>query len=348
MFACETVASCSARLARANGFDAMRHMLALAVVVLHAFTLSNGGSTGMPEWARILGSVIVPSFFVLSGYLVASSLSRAPTFVNFIGSRLLRIVPALIAVVAVTALLLGPLLTRLSLRDYAVHPGVPLYLSNVVGQLQFHLPGVFEDNPRAGVVNGSLWTIPLEFTCYALLGALALLARRHMTILLIALSLLLAAPTTPFLGLLLAWLPAKTLVLAFVCGALMLRLGSSIPMHPVAGALGLVFAVLLMPHAATLAMPLLAYGMIWLSLRQLPLWKMRADYSYGFYLTAYPLQQIFIAVAPQAPWWGNLLFAVPMALIAAGLLWHGVEYPILSRKHEILSHLRLPMPIMAR
>ncbi len=264
--------------------------------------------------------------------------------------RLLRIMPALIVVVLATALLLGPLLTTLSVREYFSRPDVSLYLHNLLGQPHFQLPGVFESNPRAGVVNGSIWTIPLEATCYGLLAFLALAGRQRIFILLlVALALLLAFPRAPFLGLLLTWLPAKGLVLAFVSGALLFGLRRHVPLHPLAGLAALVLAmVMLASQAVAPAMPLLAYAMIWLSMRRAPAWLTRADYSYGFYLAAYPLQQAFILFVPQAPWWGNLLFAVPMALAVAALLWHGVENPILSRKHEIVAGLRGALPALAR
>ncbi len=349
MFAYETIAARSARLPHANGFGAMRHLLALGIVIVHGFILATGHHAAMPALARLLADPILPAFFAISGYLVAGSLARVASVPEFLALRLLRIMPALVIVVMATVLLLGPLLTTLPVKQYFSRPEIPLYLYNILGQLYFQLPGLFESNPRAGVVNGSLWTIPLEATCYGLLAVLVLVGRqRLLTLLLAALALLLVFPNMPFLGLLVTWLPGKWLVLAFVCGALLFRLRAHVPLHPLAGLTALVLAMLVMRHSTALAMPLLAYGVVWLSLHRVPAGLTRIDYSYGFYLTAYPLQQTFISLAPQAPWWGNLLFAVPAGLTAAALLWHGVENPILSRKHEIVTHLRGFVPVLAR
>jgi len=349
MFAYETIAARSTRLPHANGFGAMRHFLALGIVIVHGFILATGNHAALPGFARALADPILPAFFAISGYLVAGSLARVGSIPEFLALRLLRIVPALVIVVMATALLLGPLLTTLPVKQYFSQPEVSLYLYNILGQSHFQLPGLFEANPRAGVVNGSLWTIPLEATCYGLLAVLALAGRqRILTFLLAALALLLVFPNAPFLGLLLTWLPAKWLVLAFACGALLFRLRAHVPLHPLAGLMALILAMLTMRHATALAMPLLAYGVVWLSLRRVPVGLTRSDYSYGFYLTAYPLQQTFISLAPQAPWWGNLLFAVPVALTGAALLWHWVENPILSRKHEIVTRLRVLVPAPAR
>lgn len=346
MFAYETICGRSARLGRANGFDMMRHLLALGIVIAHGFVLATGDPAAMPGFARAFADLILPGFFALSGFLVAGSLARSASLPEFLTLRLLRIIPALAAVLLATALLLGPLLTALPLREYLRDPGLPLYLYS---QPNFALPGLFEANPRAGIVNGSLWTIPLELTCYAMLGLLALVANRHaLTLLLAALALLLAFPQMPFVGLVLAWLPAKPLVLAFVCGALLFRLRVHVVLHPVAGLAALALVLAVMPHSVSLAMPALAYAVIWLSLRRVPAFLTRADYSYGFYLTAYPLQQAVIAFLPQGPWWSHLLLAAPLALAAAALLWHGIEHPLLSRRHEIVARLRGLSPAVAR
>lgn len=349
MFFRETIADRSTRLPRANGFGAMRLFLAFGIVIFHGFVLSTGDGSAMPAPARAIADIILPAFFALSGYLVAASLWRVKSLPTFLALRLLRIFPALVIVVLATVFLLGPLLTTLPLREYFRAPDVPLYLYNMLGWSHFQLPGVFETNPRAGVVNGSIWTIPLELTCYALLGFLALVGqRRGTTLLLAALALLLMFPHTPFLGLLATWLPAKPLVLAFLCGALLFRLRAHVVLHPLAGMVGFALALGVWPHSIALAIPLLAYGVLWLSLRPVPGWMTHADYSYGFYLMAYPLQQTFIFLAPQAPWWGNLLFAIPAGLAGAALLWHGVESPILSRRHELVARLRGLSPVVAR
>ena len=139
----------------------------------------------------------------------------------------------------------------------------------------------------------------------------------------------------------LAWLPAKPLVLAFVCGALLQRFSAQVPLHPVPGMAALAAACWIVrdPASAGFAVPLLAYGILWLGLRRIPPALTRADYSYGIYLTAYPLQQAAIQLVPGQGWGLNLLLALPMALLCAMALWHGIEQPLLSRKHEIVARL---------
>lgn len=338
----ESIARRSRRLGRANGFDGMRLMLALAIVAVHGVTLTAGDASRMAWPFQLAGRLVLPAFFALSGYLVAASLARCADMRTFLLLRLLRIVPALAVTVAATVLLLGPLMTVLPLRDYFASPMTIAYLQNVSGLPHFGLPGVFEANPRGGVVNGSLWTIQMEMACYLALALLGVLVRgRFFGPALSGLALILLFPRLPFLGLLLAWLPAKPLVLAFVCGALLRCFAARVPLHPLLGAAALAgaFWIVRDPADAGLAVPFLAYGVIWLGLRHIPAALTRADYSYGLYLTAYPLQQVAIQLVPGQPWWINLSLALPAALLAAVMLWHGVEYPLMARKHEIVARL---------
>lgn len=335
-----TIAARARILGHANGFDGLRLLLALAIVAFHSHTLTAVGADLF--WPiETAARLILPAFFVLSGYLVMSSLSRCATLQEFLLLRLLRIVPALTLVTLASVLLIGPLFTTANLRDYFSDPAVPAYLRNILMWPHFSLPGLFDDNPRAGVVNGSLWTIQLEMICYGLLGAASLLSRgRTLNLFLIVWGALLLFPHIPFLGLALAWLPAKDLALGFVAGALLQRFSGRVILNPLAGVASLLLAFWLV-HAgqAVPAVLSLAYGMVWLALRRIPAALTRADYSYGLYLAAYPIQQMAIFLLPGIAGWSVLAIALPLALLCAAFLWHGVERPLLARKHEIIARI---------
>jgi peptidoglycan/LPS O-acetylase OafA/YrhL len=131
-------------------------------------------------------------------------------------------------------------------------------------------------------------------------------------------------------------------------GALLFREARHIPHHPLIGGLSLAMAFWLAQDATRMpfaALPL-AYGVVWLALRRVCF--IRADYSYGIYLTAYPLQQGIAALSPGLAWWTELALSLPLASICAALLWHGVEKPLLSRKHEFIARLsRKPVRVVA-
>ena len=75
-------------------------------------------------------------------------------------------------VVGQVALILGTLLTTLPLGEYFAHPMLHSYFLNIIGDIHYFLPGVFDQNPSHRV-NGQLWTIPFELECYIVLAAVA-------------------------------------------------------------------------------------------------------------------------------------------------------------------------------
>ena len=98
--------------------------------------------------------------------------SSAPRDRPFPDFPALAHLPALFVEVTLSALVLGPLFTRLPLADYFSDPQFMRYFGNIVGILiTFYLPGVFESG-YVPVVNGNLWTLPSEFHCYLITAAL--------------------------------------------------------------------------------------------------------------------------------------------------------------------------------
>lgn len=70
----------------------------------------------------------------------------------------------------VTALVIGPIFTSLSIEEYFQSRQVYKYLLNAVPyRIEFILSGVFVDLPFQNGVNGSLWTLPIELLCYTYL-----------------------------------------------------------------------------------------------------------------------------------------------------------------------------------
>mgnify|MGYP002776404545 CR=1 FL=1 len=85
-----------------------------------------------------------------------------------------HIFPALAVLVMATVFCFGPVLTTLPITDYFASSDTWGYLSTAALLVRRGLPGVFVDNPYPQAVNGSLWTLPVEFLCYvsvALIGS---------------------------------------------------------------------------------------------------------------------------------------------------------------------------------
>ena len=335
---------------RDNNFDALRIAAALMVVIGHAYILSGRieieplvRSTGIAGF----GELGVSMFFVISGFLVASSYLRLSSLRSYLLNRCLRIVPALTVAALLTALVLGPAVTTLETDAYFSRPQTWLYpLRNVLlYPVTYALPGVFETNPYPAVANGSLWTLRLEFSLYLvlpLLAAVRLLNRRGLAaVALIALgayfSVLAVGPSR-----------APPIVLVGVRNGYLFLAGAALfvwrdclrpqRLAVLAPALGLFLLGAAFDRTAPLvAMPLLPVVTVGLGLhaiRGLSGPPRFGDLSYGVYIYAFPVQQALIqSFGPERLSVGGffgLTLAAVLPLAAAS--WWLVERPALKWK----------------
>lgn len=337
------------------GFDLLRVVLASGVVVWHCFPLTTGDARlvdATPLW--FLVNVFVPMFFVVSGFLVTGSAHRV-ALGPYLLNRVARIVPALLCVVALSALVIGPLVTTRPPGAYLADPLVARYFGNVVGLVAYALPGVFEGLPTPSVVNGSLWTVRFEYACYIGLGGLVLLglARRwwpyalaYLLLMLVAAWLAVACAAGAEAGATLpigeGILPQAMKVLPyFLLGSLLYVLRDRVPFD---GRLALLSAaaiplVGLFGEAAWLKLPLfwlalapvLAYLTVWLGLARLPKLEILGggDFSYGIYLYHFPILQLLVPWTGVRDWWLLALMAALPVLLVAAASWHLVEKPAL-------------------
>ena len=149
----------------------IRFIAAILVIYSHSYPIGTGTDAGEPlmrvSGGQIgFGSLAVCVFFVFGGFLICKSMLRVRDGKTYFKARCIRIFPPLIFVAVCSAFLLGPFYTNLPLGEYFTSAGTYRYLLNGCMVLQHNLPGVFENNIYAGVVNGALWTLPVEFLCY--------------------------------------------------------------------------------------------------------------------------------------------------------------------------------------
>jgi len=293
---------------------------------------------------RPFTAVVLPMFFSLSGFLVAGSLARTKTLVMFMGLRAIRIFPALAVEVVLSALILGPLVTRYGLPDYFSSSLFGRYFYNLVGHVQFVLPGVFLDNPIPNFVNAQLWTVPFELYCYLALGGLAIvgIAKRPLLFLaaVIGIQCVHFYVAHPPIGSMLTgdqrlYLSGTNLVMAFLCGVLAYLFRDRIPWDR------RLFVMMLAGSYPLLATPIgdfvaplpIAYVTVFLGLlnpRKIGLLR-GADYSYGLFLYGYAIQQT-LAFLGLRDWYTNLPLALLATCLFAALSWHMIEKPALGAR----------------
>lgn len=151
---------------RSNNFDLLRLLAAFQVLYFHVSIHLKIEFPDVIVAANRLLALFpgVPIFFVISGFLVSMSFERAPDLTSYARNRFLRLFPGLWVAFGVSLVLIG---------SFGFLP------ASVIGSASFWLwvgsqLTVFQVfNPQAfrgfgtGVVNGSLWTIPIEVTFYA-------------------------------------------------------------------------------------------------------------------------------------------------------------------------------------
>ena len=170
-----------------NNFDLLRLFAASQVAFIHV------GDELHIEFSGWLLSVRnnldyfpgVPIFFVISGFLISASLDRNPNLRNYAINRVLRIYPALWTSTLLTLLLLAVFGNRIweSIQTTGGN-GFIIVAKWLIAQFsiaQFYNPAVFKANFGIGMLNGSLWTIPVELQFYLVLPLLAPLLWRGLS-----------------------------------------------------------------------------------------------------------------------------------------------------------------------
>lgn len=162
---------------RLNNFDLIRLVAASSVAVAHSARYLDLSFGALGELASTFYTLFpgVPVFFVVSGYLVSASFLRSVDLASYARKRALRIFPALWFV------LLGSIAMVTAFGfvtpEVAVSPSFLAWLAGQVTFVQIYNPD-FLRGFGVGVLNGSLWTIPVEIGFYVAVPVIFGLAAR--------------------------------------------------------------------------------------------------------------------------------------------------------------------------
>lgn len=338
-----------------NNFDFLRLLAALMVVCGHASDILLAKPL---EWdvARMLTGISLPKtgvmiFFVISGYLVTASWLKSESLFRYMTSRILRIFPAVIVLVFFSVFMLGPVVTTVSWEDYYTSDVTFRYLQNMsLFRMHYQLPGVFETNPYPAAVNGSLWTLPYEFTCYLFIAVLGLsfLLKQKWAVLIIFLCCFFSfiffreendAVVIPVLGI--DFKNFTVLFLYFMSGSLYYLFRKEMPFSFYGLMFALVFCLLMRNGLVRqeVYIIILPYIILWFAFsKKIPLQQTGryGDFSYGIFLYSFPVQQTLVCFFPEtfnlpAFILCSLLCTLPLAVMS----WHWVEKPALDLRKKL-------------
>lgn len=347
----------------ANALNAIRLVLAAAVIFSHAFPLGGWGTDRFFTLFREqenLGGVAVIGFFAISGYLITRSGANKDAL-QFMWARVLRIFPAFWLVLLAAAAVVGPAIWALegrSLSDYLVR-GNGTAFGYLMGNWdltirQWGIFDIFQTTTPYGretggsVFNGSLWTLQYEWGAYLFIAVIVLFGAMRYARVLIPGFLMLAvlaqtlrlggAGATAVIHPIFADGLMVNLLTAFLWGALFAVLGNRIVLDDRLGWLSLAVtsATLLLGGFGVVGFPAFAYLLFWLSVR-VPDWVKRIgaknDYSYGIYLYGFLVQQVLAYFGWHEL--GYLFYTVTALIITTALAmlsWHLLEKPALRLK----------------
>jgi peptidoglycan/LPS O-acetylase OafA/YrhL len=334
---------------RRNNFDALRLLAATSVILTHAFLLAEGTQDRDPLVVLTLhqcpaGLVGVFVFFAISGFLVTQSYEQTHSLPRYLVKRALRIYPGYAICILVLTFGLGAAMSSLPFRDYLADAGTRDFLAaNLTMQLQPNtLPGVvFNQFWFGNVMDGPLWSLPLEVSLYLMVAALGLARSIRLPVLGVLMAI----------GLLSVWFDKwidQNLALGFIGGvawmlpffvagmvayklrdrgffngrlALLAVVGmvASVPVQsfiPLFAVFGCYLALYLAKHPGLPVIPAARFG----------------DLSYGLYIYGWPVEQTVSYLRPGASWWELFLISMAATAGVAFLSWHLIEKRAMSLK----------------
>ena len=331
--------------ARANSLNLFRLVLAALVLFAHAwYTAGEGGGPSIQ--GENLGGWAVAGFFVISGFLITTS-RFTNTAGDFLVHRIARIFPAFIVCLIVMALVFAPiaaLVERGSLAGFFSTPTTPLnfiWANSGLKMVHYDIAGTLSTVPYPGAWNGSLWTLYYEFLCYLtiwLLGSLAIVRRSPVIVTVVfALSVIAYAniDLARRLGLNEDFALFMRLLPFFMGGAIVYYVIRRFGVSATVGIASLVIMVVLIAviprWGGQLSAPFMAYGLLYLStVIPQPRFIAKNDVSYGFYIYAWPMQQLLML--PALAEYGMAVYigaTVVLTAIFAAASWFLVERPVM-------------------
>lgn len=343
-----------------NSLNLFRLILAFFVLWVHSYAV-----LGLPDAPAIagvsLGTWAVYAFFLISGALITRSRLKT-TAGAYLVHRVARIMPGFLVCLVVTAFVFAPvalLISRGSLEGFLDEGPTPVQYvwSDLFLRINTYQIGqTLADVPYPHVWNGSLWSLYFEFLCYLVVGLLGGLAVFRRSIRFVA---LLWAIAVGVRGLMAAGRTGgldgdfdllSQLLPFFLAGALVFLVVDRWGMSRLSGILGMPLAavvIAVVPGAGVqLAAPLIGYGLLFLStvVRQ-PRWIARNDVSYGFYIYAWPVQQLAVTVGgPSTNLFVLILVCTAVTFALAWASWLLVERPVIRRVRRATAAAAPPVP----
>jgi len=334
---------------RFNNFDILRLLFAIIVIFCHCFTLKGS------EWEPIGGylhygfggTLAVYGFLVISGFLVTRSLCER-SLDDFVFARIARVVPGLALITLVEVFVIGLVFTKDTIWVFLTYVGFRHLWNVAVFGLDAQLYSVFPDTNPPWLMNGSLWTIPVECAFYLILPVIMLTVGLRRAVVPMFVISVLAHPAAKYFGLSYTaqgmslmtnvhLFPFIDLASYFFAGAAAWVARDRVPFG--IGMLAIALIVLYAGASAVLSdiclKLFLPYVVLYASMAGglgSRLKRTVGDLSYGTYLFGFPVTLSVIAVRSSLSIPSTFGVTLAITLACAWLSWRFVEQPCLRLK----------------
>lgn len=319
----------------------LRFCAAVLVIFSHSFYVANDEQDPFSVFCNgqtNLGGIAVAVFFFLSGFYVTKSLYRKNDVKDYFKKRCIRIFPQLWVVVLLSVFVLGPIFTTNTMLEYFTDKETYLYLLNGFLIPIHNLPGVFVNNVYDATINGSLWTLPVEFAAYCGLAIILLISKhifkneKHQRLLHLITTIALIIAFV-FLN---VYVKSEMLITAvrpmviFFIGSLYCDYSDKIVLNiPIAALMTAVIIIAckagFLSYAMIVCLPYIVVTFM-LGTRQIKLNNKVLSISYEMYLFGWPIQQMITSFfGGQMNPWLNWLIVLPIDIVLAYITFVFIE-----------------------
>ncbi|WP_316736067.1 acyltransferase [Pedobacter aquatilis] len=332
-----------------NAIGFIRLVLATFVIVQHSYALS-GYTDPLSRIGLIsFGALGVNGFFILSGFLITSSWLNSRSIINYVWRRILRIFPAFLICLLVTALVVAPIiiiLKGLSLNQHIITQMGGYIFKNLLLIINQPDIGNLTNSLAEKSLNGSLWTLSWEFLFYILLaigGLFGALSKRKWLLIFLTITYIICywidtCKCTIFLKF---YTSSNVAILPyyFLVGSIGFLYKKHIPDSKIIFAICIVLWLLDLKYNVDYPLHpfFLLYILLWLTMH-LPIKSIErfGDYSYGLYIYHFVvIQTILILFNDQLQPLILLLITLPVAFGLAYLSWNLIEKRCMNFKRLI-------------
>lgn len=159
-----------------NSFTIVGIILSLLIVYYHSYPLFYGIGTSKLDLISNLfvgentGSLVVASFFIISGFMISTSIKKSKNTRTYLWKRIKKIFPPMIFILLFSSLIIAPVMSSLPKFVFLKNPSFyMMYIFDntfLIKNTIYGIGDVFIKNPYPSAINGSLWTMKHQVFMY--------------------------------------------------------------------------------------------------------------------------------------------------------------------------------------